>query len=522
MPVSFSQMSMTTMPFLYQTRTLAISTWKRSGTAYQSVHGARCTYRNLSGSSRFQDVAKRATIPTITSAPKAGTEGTLSIKRTTNISGVEPRFTGNVELGHEKSSFTSAHRYNASEKHYTKPYAPDEKEMERDDLTNSAPIDFDEDLNDDLTDDLWGPDEIEQLTDGYDSRDSTITAGERRAFHKIFSDIFEGSQRPSLKKEDWFDDDLGEDILPRNKAKAKSKLDNILTNAIRRDLSSNPEGIVAAIERYPPALQAAAAKAIGLANNEEDDEGAAPIEGNQLDEEQLEALREPECTRIEGLMRNARSDFELWDVMEKEVFSLVAKLGLANAPTSQAGPKGSKSKKTRGKNTSPDAISEKIEEAELSQLVEADNGVSPLKLYGPLYPSFLLLGLRLLDRGFARPSALTLALLPKIKSFGFSSHVLGASTQFYNELLRIYHYRQNDFRGMLDLLTEMENSALDLNVETLRIVLEVIRAQKSIYIGDKGFALKALWEMPEFAPHKFGPWRANIEKAIYERTQARH
>lgn len=521
MPVSFSQMSMTTMPFLYQTRTLAISTWKRSGTVYQSGHGARCIYRNLSGSSRFQDVAKRGTIPTTTSAPKAGTGGTFSIRRTTNMSGVEPQFTGNVELGHEKSSFSSAHGYKASEKH-NKPYAPDEKELEREELTNSAPIEFDEDVNDDLADDLWDPDELEQLTDGYETGDSTITAGERRAFQKIFSDIFEGSQRLSLKKEDWFDDDLGEDILPRNKAKAKSKLDNILTNAIRRDLSSNPEGIVAAVERYPPALQAAAAKAIGLANNEEDDEGAAPIEGNQLDEEQLEALREPECTRIEGLMRNAKSDFELWDVMEKEVFSLVAKLGLANTPTSQAGPKGSKSKKTRGKNTSPEAISEKIEQAELNQLVEADNGVSPLKLYGPLYPSFLLLGLRLLDRGFARPSALTLALLPKIKSFGFSSHVLGASTQFYNELLRIYHYRQNDFRGMLDLLAEMENLALDLNVETLRVVLEVMRTQKSIYLGNKGFALKALWEMPEFAPHKFSPWRANIEKAIYERTQARH
>jgi hypothetical protein len=148
--------------------------------------------------------------------------------------------------------------------------------------------------------------------------------------------------------------------------------------------------------------------------------------------------------------------------------------------------------------------------------------VSPLALYGPLYPSYLLLGLRLLDRGFAKPSPLALALLPRIKSSGFTSHVLGASTQFYNELLRIYHYRQDDFRGMIDLLAEMENSALDVDDETLGIVLDVIKAQRSINHGAKGPAVKALWSMPEFAHKKFEFWRDVIHKAIFERTEARH
>jgi hypothetical protein len=513
MPVSFSQMS-TTLPFLYQTRTLTNFAWKRSNAAYQS---SRCISRNLSGSSRFQHLVKRGTIPTTTSAPKTETEGGLSIKRKTNMSGMDPPSAGSWDFDPKEGSFQKAFKI---KKHFTKPYEPGKKEiLEEDDFTPPEAIHFDEGLDSDL----WGEDEIQQLTDSHQSRGSTITARERRAFQKIFSDIFESSLRPSAKKEDWFNDDDLEDSRPENKQRAKSKLDNILTSSIRRESLSNREGIEAAVERYPPALQAAAARAMGLANNEED-EGAALVEGTQLDEQQLEALREPECTRVEGLMKNAKTDLELWDVMEKEVFPLIAKLGLEDASSSESAvvPKGVESKKKREKKTNTEEVPEEVQQPELNQLMKAEHEVSPLSIYGPLYPSYLLLGLRLLDRGFAKPSPLALALLPRIKSFGFISHVLGASTQFYNELLRIYHYRQDDFRGMLDLLTEMEDSALDVDDETLGIVLDVIKAQRFIQLGAKGSAIKALWRMPEFAHHRFIDWRDSIHRAIYERTEVRH
>jgi hypothetical protein len=75
---------------------------------------------------------------------------------------------------------------------------------------------------------------------------------------------------------------------------------------------------------------------------------------------------------------------------------------------------------------------------------------------------------------------------------------------------------------MIDLLAEMENSALDVDDETLGIVLDVIKAQRSINHGAKGPAVKALWSMPEFAHKKFEFWRDVIHKAIFERTEARH
>lgn len=489
-------------------------------------------YRHLSSSSRFQHLRDGAAIPTTTSTPRKAPGGGLSIKRTTHMSGVEPPSAGSWGFDPEKASFRSSKERQkefAVRQHFSKSFEPDEMEdledLERNAFTVPEDIDFDEAFDNDVGS-LWRKDEIQELTNSHQKRESTITVAERRAFQKIFTDIFEGPQRSSPRKDTLFsDDDLEMVVGPESKKKAKSRLDGILTSAILRESRESlgsQEDLEAAVERYPPALRPAAARALGL---HDEAEGGFSVERQGLSAKELEALREPEYTRVEGLMKKANTDFELWDVMEQEVFSLVAKLGLEDVPSSQSAPvtsKGAKSKKRRGKKTITGEVLEENELAEPNQLIGAGNGVTPLSLYGPLYPSYLLLGLRLLDRGFARPSPLALALLPRIKSFGFTSHVLGASTQFYNELLRIYYYRQDDFRGMLDLLAEMENSALDVDDETLGIVLDVIQAQKSIHFGNKGPAIKVLWRMPEFAHHKFEHWRDNIHRAIFERNEARH
>jgi hypothetical protein len=404
-------------------------------------------------------------------------------------------------------------------KHVVKSSEPDNVEgLEGNIFPMAETIEFDENLDDDFPD----KDEIQQLTDMHQNRDSTITVSERRAFQKIFSEMFESSHHS--KKEDLLSDDNTDiDTGRSNQKRAKFKLSNILTRAMRRE-PSEPGGVEAAVERYPPALRAAAARAMGLIDEEASHEEATSRQGKALGTDELEALREPERARVEGLMKNAQSDFELWEVMEKEVFPLIARLGLEDAPKvpDTAVPQGGKNRKKRGKKSMEEIDKAGPEEKRALKLnqtpsSETGNGVSPLSLYGPLYPSYLLLGLRLLDRGFAKPSTLALSILPRIKSLGFISHVLGASTQFYNELLRIYRYRQDDFRGMINLLLEMEHSALDVDEETLEIVIDVMSTQRRVLRGDKGRALQALWSMPEFAPNKFRP--DSIQHSIGEREE---
>jgi hypothetical protein len=374
-------------------------------------------------------------------------------------------------------------------------------------------IEFDEDLIEEVTD----KDEISDLTDKRGNRESTITDSERSAFQKIFSDIFERSRRftKNLESGDPFtEESVDASEEPTDRRKSKSKLADIFNDAIlHRDRNKIREDMESVVSQYPPALRAAAAQAIGIAADKERSTG--------MDTEQLEALREPERLRIESMMNAARTDFELWEVMEREVFPLIPKLGLGDAPQMKE-EVSTKSKKKNRRNIlkKSDPTSEEVSEhpsLNSSMGSGAEHGTSPLAIYGPLYPSFLLLGLRLLDRSFAKPSPLALSLLPKIKSLGFISHVLGASTQFYNELLRIYRYRHDDFRGIHNLLSEMELSALDLDEETMEIVLDIMKTQLSVHRGDKGSAIRALWSMPEFAPNKFRSWRDKIAHAMGER-----
>jgi hypothetical protein len=233
-------------------------------------------------------------------------------------------------------------------------------------------------------------------------------------------------------------------------------------------------------------------------------------------------------------MKDARTDLELWEVMEKEVFSLIPKLGLEEDPLNVGSIKDEESKakakaksgRTRTKRKKARMLYE-MEEANKEERFDrvvalSPNGteVGPFTLYGPLYPSYLLLGIRLLDRSFAKPSPLALSILPKLKSLGAISHVLGASTQLYNEILRTYYYRYEDFGGVAKTLNEMEHSAVDLDEETLDIVIEILKMQAQIGRGEKGEEMRVLWTMPQFSRVNFQFWRNKIARTIDVRTQA--
>jgi hypothetical protein len=370
-------------------------------------------------------------------------------------------------------------------------------------------------------------DEIENLTRKSSLRQdemSTITPSERLAFQKIFSDIFARSQSTSPFGPDGLFEEQ-EIESPREvragpvRAQAGRK--------IIHDATQSQEEVEAAVNRYPPPLRAAAARAMGLkveaprqtgAEQESNAVERSEEETKQaLEEEKLEQLRKPERDRVEGLMGSARTDFELWAVMQKEVFPLISKLGLEESPEAEeeTAPKKTRTRSKKPNGKPKEAAKEKSEQAGIA-LDSPVDGMSPLEFYGPLYPSYLLLGLRLLDRSFTRPSPLTLAVLPAIKSLGLISHVLGGTSQLYNELLLIHWYRYDDFRGVLDLLNEMEQFGLDWDRETRDAVTQITRVQKVVRDGIRGVALKSLWSLPEFAPGRFKIWQNKIEQALAE------
>ncbi|PBP20818.1 hypothetical protein BUE80_DR008438 [Diplocarpon rosae] len=605
----------TSLPFLYQTKTL--SRWSLAGRSsmYRPRYRGFILHRNFSSSIRNstnstndQQAPIRAPEPGAPQPSKG-----LVIRRTTNMHGPEPRFgatgTGSTQYSEpdlqSPGDFSPVRRVsqriiggslrptNGSHNFEPRPasdgspkpkppYMTLSRRTSENNFEFEDSVGFDKDMNDGEMHSTTTPvDYFQGFSWKRRSGDSTITESERAAFQKIFSDIFERSKRtrsnlgagndgffdrsdkhdegPDKSSADLMETEDRFSVKKDDKLNANLKLNQILSMAMQRTTQTR-EQMQAAIEKYPPTLQAAAAKAMGYV--EEDMEQEARFSRRFLDAEELETLRQPERARVEGLMSAASTDFELMEIMEKEVFSLISKLGLEDTRTAQSvvqhqetGPpkrkpkgwkkaelralreqKASKNGKAKLAGKQETTLPETTTDSETGTVRSPDTtppsttaaddferGVSPLALYGPLYPSYLLFGLRLLDRSFAKPSPLTLSILPKIKSLGFISHVLGASTQFYNELLRIYRYRYDDLRGMRRLLNEMEQAALEFDKDTFYIVCDVADLQFSIYRGEKGSTMKALWTMPEFAhsssPNSFRNWKLRIWEAVHEKDQ---
>lgn len=520
--VGSAAMSTTMLPFLYQTKTLSGLFFNAQG-SIRRLPRQIIISRHLSVSARRPYAFDPDSVPT-TTARDSLDDKSQSGNSTYDFNSQSASSRRSIPEDKKSIGF-NIRRVNTKTPETTQPSKGYRRVAAR-----SREDDFNDDFSMPGTIDFEGVDENigGESNAAYQPRESTITDREKAAFQRIFTDIFERSKiNPKIPEEKATGIAFPGFTGTGDGQRAKIALNSILTSAIQKQPKSRLE-IKQAISRYPPALRDDAAKAMlrgddplpGIVENYEVDEEEESVSrvARKLQAEELEALRAPERLRVETLMREAKTDFELWEIMEQEVFSMISKLGLEERPSETP----AVDKRKKGWKKVQEALEKEQQRVqdELSSEkadTETETGVSPLQIYGPLYPSYLLLGLRLLDRSFAKPSPLALSILPKIKSLGFISRVLGASTQFYNDLLRIYRYRYDDFRGMIDLMYEMEASALDTDEETLAIVHDVLKMQASVKNHERGQAVQALWSMPEFAPRRFTSWRDRIKNSMHER-----
>ncbi|KAK3936934.1 hypothetical protein QBC46DRAFT_393934 [Diplogelasinospora grovesii] len=218
---------------------------------------------------------------------------------------------------------------------------------------------------------------------------------------------------------------------------------------------------------------------------------------------ETESLRRSERSRVETRMSQCETDFELWDVMEQEVFGMVDKLGIGEQQQQQP-------KTKRGRNKVATTTQEKDGE-ELS-----------MQVHGPLYPSYLLYALRLMDQNFATTSPLALSILPRIKELGLASYVLGVSTPFYNALMSIYWRRYGDMGTVFNLLEEMRHAGLYCDEGSLAILHSAEHFFTDCEDGKKGPFLKELAALPDYEvtlKPKFRQWSATIGAHISERRR---
>lgn len=359
------------------------------------------------------------------------------------------------------------------------------------------PVEFGQDTSRSYYNDLLRPDDV-PLLDGETStfensnslsqmpndratyhrqRRSTITDSERKAFQRLFGNlVFQPEQQP----------------LPPDAAE-ESSLDSVLEDVLIKHRARSNQ---ASPDLKIPSIRSVTEVLIGRKSNR-DQETIRDITG---DNNSLEALQKRQYDRVKGLLHAAKTDVELWNVLETEVFSIIRELDLdgAAANTEMKG-KGNSCRATALKPTIED-ICEEIDRA------------SGLAIIGPNYPSFLVIAVRQLRQEFPS-SSLSLTILPTVKDLGRGSYVLGASTVLYNELISLAWLTYADFECIEELLQDMDNSGVDFDGNTLELLESIHDEARKACMGRFGATVAAVWEMDRFTDgwRRLERWRDIIK-----------
>lgn len=366
--------------------------------------------------------------------------------------------------------------------------------------SESVPFEWDEDASQaELQDDAT-----------HSSQASSITPAEAAAFRRIFDEIATGKLtgsigQPEQQNVHQFDlekDPIGAAIA--TKAHGSHSLSGSMVEQARMK-----EFRESTLQRFPGSLRAAAQVALGQYDSEPDDtslENTGQLNDSARKNWERSMLytkmRVKERARVDHLMNQCSTDVELWKVMEREVFSLPAKLGISS------GSEKPNSQKQQKKNS-----------RELS--MDAGHEDHAMDVYGPLYSHFVVVGLELFNKAFTRPSPYVFKILPRIKEAGLPSYVLGVSTPLYSKLAWIYWKRFGDLTSVLDLLHEMVSSGLYADQQAVVLLRRIREDVDSCASGLRGSFVKAVvksWpydeaskkrlrDMEEYAEHS---WRTAL------------
>lgn len=206
-----------------------------------------------------------------------------------------------------------------------------------------------------------------------------------------------------------------------------------------------------AIPHYPPSLRFAAAHAAGLPG--------VPL---TEDEEQEEVKRCSELIKLINQMCECKTDLELLDFMDKNVFTMV----------------------------SPDVSTAEAAGNSLSLKFKGQKYTFPSASYAELLAE----GMKLLSRSFRDPSS-TITIFHRIKSLGAESYVVGCSVAVYNLVIQAKWGSYRDLDMIEQLLDEMRVNGIEGDLETVQVLRAIINDssilnQELIGMGAPGLSVE--------------------------------
>jgi hypothetical protein len=209
-----------------------------------------------------------------------------------------------------------------------------------------------------------------------------------------------------------------------------------------------------------------------------------------------------ELQRVEALLKTARTDMELWQVLDDEVFTLIKRLerislqpdggeedmGTIEENSRLIGPPASAA-------TAATTASEPGHGSSSSQGDDRDDGGAPMLLTAVSnYPYLLRLALRILRYELRLPDA-CLTLFRHVKALGPVSYILGATTEVYNEMIIVLWKSYADFAAIDGLLAEMENAGVEFDEQTEKLLHSIVHEQHVVDSGELGPVMKDMWKL---------------------------
>ncbi|QUC23503.1 uncharacterized protein UV8b_07744 [Ustilaginoidea virens] len=417
--------------------------------------------------------------------------------------------------------------------------------------------------------------------EGAPARESTITPSEAEIFRSIFDEIAQGRMPSAARKQQQQQQQQQLAAAAQGPGRASGEealFAGVQKPRVARSIVEQARVMEfrdRILRRYPPSLRSAAHVALGLYDSEPGGEkGRGVVELDEAnystweERARYERARLRERERVDALMKACATDAELWRVMDEEVFSLPAKLGIEQRQAATAGSRGrgrkdkaaaaaaaaadeaekkhaangadpkkkkttttkktknaktctaeagAKKKAEQEKRETNDAARKKVAVAESA----ADGEKPAMNVHGTLYSHFINAGLGLFDTAFARPSDYAFQILPRVKELGLPSYVLGVSTPFYARLARIHWNRFGDANAALDLLREMSSAGLHADQDVCDLLATIRNQLHGCAWGAQGPFVMGMMEAPPYdgtLTHRLAEMEKHVVRAMDERA----
>lgn len=322
-------------------------------------------------------------------------------------------------------------------------------------------------------------------------RASTITASEQAVFNRIFKEISADASKKAAREEDPLDDDF-EAELPTT-GDAYDDLDAIFDDALRKFRQDSQHDFDSRVEEAR--LDGPSKNYVTAITVVKDKLKRLELSKLRLGEghEAIQAAVADHRRRVLVMLRGARSDMAIWDVLDTEVFTLIRQYDdLKKKAEERENAKKPKRKRGRLSKTDLEAASAAEQKQSLRATQKTSQEAETEAVLSSNYGDCCLAAMRRLRRAYPT-SPYCMNLLPTIKRLGPISHVLATSVDLYNEILFLQWREYSDLHGMADLIIEMGNQGLEGNEVSLRILKMVRNARLFAFGEDK--PMKRWWNL---------------------------